>query len=48
VVIGAPLAIADQSFKPGADDAALEALLRHIVQRVKGSSPMAIALQHGR
>jgi 3-hexulose-6-phosphate synthase/6-phospho-3-hexuloisomerase len=45
VVIGAPLAIADKEFKPGADDAALETLLRDLVRRVKGSlPPQAISL----
>jgi 3-hexulose-6-phosphate synthase len=37
-VIGAPLAVADQEFRPGADDAALEAVIREFVQRVKGAS----------
>ncbi len=38
VVIGAPLVIADEEFKPSADDDRLEALLRSIVAQVKGGA----------
>jgi hypothetical protein len=37
-VIGAPLAIADEELKPGADAARLEATIREFVRRVKGGS----------
>lgn len=36
VVIGAPLAVADHEFKPGADEAKLFQVIRDFVRRVKG------------
>jgi 3-hexulose-6-phosphate synthase/6-phospho-3-hexuloisomerase len=35
-VIGAPLAVADRAFTPGADDDALQAVISDFVRRVKG------------
>jgi 3-hexulose-6-phosphate synthase/6-phospho-3-hexuloisomerase len=35
-VIGAPLAVADRAFTPGADDEALQAVISDFVRRVKG------------
>jgi 3-hexulose-6-phosphate synthase/6-phospho-3-hexuloisomerase len=37
VVIGAPLAVADKEFKPGADSQALHDVIHDFVTKVKGS-----------
>jgi hypothetical protein len=36
-VIGAPLAVADRQFSPGADDEALLQVISEFVKRVKGA-----------